>query len=478
MEGWWRHAVVYQIYPRSFQDSDGDGIGDLGGVVSRLDHLAWLGVDALWLSPIYPSPGADLGYDITDHTAVASELGTLEDLDRLVAAAHARGIRVLLDLVPNHTSIEHRWFREHPDWYVWAEGGPANNWLATFGGPAWTRDDTSGRWYLHSFYPEQPDLDWSVPEVRDVFAEVIRFWLGRGVDGFRVDAVDRLVKDPELRDDPPASEPFPLPLPQDYARLEHRHSVDATDASVVLSALREAAGEAALVGEVYLPTARLHHYLAYLDLAFAFEFLHAPPEAERLSEAISASSALERIAWVLGNHDFPRPASRFGERLAPAAALILLTLPGAAFIYQGDEIGMTNGPGAHPPIDRAGRDSFRHPMQWDASSSGGFTSGAAWLPPIDPERRNVADQRDREGSMLRLHRELISLRRELGPGIDAIEAEGDVLAYRRGAHLVAANLGSRTRPAPGEGEVLLTTLPARHRRGVLAPGEGTVAAIS
>jgi alpha-glucosidase len=478
MEGWWRYAVVYQIYPRSFQDSDGDGIGDLGGVVARLDHLAWLGVDALWLSPIYPSPGVDLGYDITDHTAVASELGTLEDLDRLVAAAHARGIRVLLDLVPNHTSIEHRWFREHPDWYVWAEDGPPNNWLATFGGPAWSRDDASGRWYLHSFYPEQPDLDWSAPEVHDAFAEVIRFWLSRGVDGFRVDAVDRLVKDPELRDDPPASEPFPLPLPQDYARLEHRYSVDATDASVVLSALREAAREAALIGEVYLPTARLHHYLEHLDLAFAFEFLHAPPQAERLSEAISASSALDSVAWVLGNHDFPRPASRFGERLAPAAALILLTLPGAAFVYQGDEIGMTNGPGAHPPIDRAGRDSFRHPMQWDASSSGGFTSGDAWLPPIDPERRNVADQRDREGSMLRLHRELIALRRELGPGIGAIEAEGDVLAYRRGAHLVAVNLGSRTRPAPGDGEVLLTTLPNRHRPGLLAPGEGTVAAIA
>ena len=256
-EEWWRDAVVYQIYPRSFQDSDGDGLGDIPGVTSRLDHLEWLGADAVWLSPFYPSPGADLGYDVADFTGVDSRLGTPADVDELIEAAHARGLRVLLDLVPSHTSIEHPWFREHPTRYVWAEGGPPNNWRASFGGPAWTRDDETGRWYLHSFYPEQPDLDWRNPEVRTAMREVVRFWLDRGADGFRVDAADRLVKDAELRDDPPASEPFPLPLPAEYGALEHIHSVDDPDIGIALGALREAAGDALLIGEVYLPTARL-----------------------------------------------------------------------------------------------------------------------------------------------------------------------------------------------------------------------------
>ena len=217
---WWRDAVVYQVYPRSFQDTDGDGVGDLRGVIERLDHLAWLGVDALWLSPIYPSPLADGGYDVSDYDSVDPRLGSLGDFDALVEAAHARGIRVLLDLVASHTSIEHPWFREHPDRYVWAEGGPPNNWLAAFGGPAWSRDERTGRWYLHSFYPEQPDLDWRKPEVREAIGEVIALWRGRGVDGFRLDAAERLLKDPELRDDPPATEPFPLPLRPEPARFD------------------------------------------------------------------------------------------------------------------------------------------------------------------------------------------------------------------------------------------------------------------
>src|SRR4051812_48301039 len=186
-EEWWRDAVIYQIYPRSFQDSDGDGLGDIPGVTARLDHLDWLGVDAIWLSPFYPSPGADLGYDVVDFTGVDPRLGTLAQVDELIEAAHARGLRVLLDLVPSHTSIEHPWFREHPERYVWADGGPPNNWRASFGGPAWARDEVTGRWYLHSFYPEQPDLDWRNPDVRTAMGEVVRFWLDRGADGFRVD---------------------------------------------------------------------------------------------------------------------------------------------------------------------------------------------------------------------------------------------------------------------------------------------------
>jgi len=218
---WWRDAVVYQIYPRSFQDSDGDGVGDLRGIAQRLDHLAWLGVDAFWLSPIYPSPLADFGYDVSDYTAVDPQLGSLEDFDELIEAARERGLRVLLDLILCHTSIEHPWFREHPDWYIWSPvEGPPNNGAAPFGGPAWSRDERSGRWYMHSFYPEQPDLDWRNPEVVEAMQGVVRFWRGRGADGFRLDAIDRLVKDEQLRDDPPATKPFPLPLREDAAKLE------------------------------------------------------------------------------------------------------------------------------------------------------------------------------------------------------------------------------------------------------------------
>jgi alpha-glucosidase len=204
---WWQDAVIYQIYPRSFQDSDGDGIGDLPGIERRLDHLAWLGVDALWLSPIYPSPMYDMGYDVADYKGVDPLFGTLEDFDRLVAAARERGLRVVLDVVPCHTSIEHPWFTEHRDWYIWRD--KPNNWLSAFGGSAWSELD--GRYYLHSFYPEQPDLDWRNPEVVAAMQDALRFWVERGAAGYRVDAIDRLLKDPELRDDPPATEPFGLP---------------------------------------------------------------------------------------------------------------------------------------------------------------------------------------------------------------------------------------------------------------------------
>jgi alpha-glucosidase len=412
---WWDNAVVYQIYPRSFQDSDGDGNGDLRGIERRLDHLTWLGVDALWLSPIYPSPLADMGYDVADYTGVDPVFGSLEDFDALLAAAHERGLKLLMDLVPCHTSIEHPWFREHPDWYVWSgREGPANNWRATFGGSAWS-PDPHGRglgWYLHSFYPEQPDLDWRNPEVVEAMQGVLRFWLDRGVDGFRLDAIDRLVKDRELRDDPPASTPFALPLGEEYAKLEHLYSSNSPDIREALRAIRAAAGDKLLVGEVYLPARQVTPYLEYLDLAFAFELFHAPWDEPRLRQAIEAASEVGQAAWVFSNHDFPRVATRFGPENARAAAELLLSLPGAAFIYQGEEIGMVDGPGADPPIDRAGRDGARHPMQWD--SSGGFTTGTPWLPMVDAAERNVADQREDPDSLLNLYRALIARRRESG----------------------------------------------------------------
>jgi alpha-glucosidase len=409
---WWQQAVVYQIYPRSFEDSDGDGIGDLRGIAQRLDHLVYLGVDAFWLSPIYPSPLADFGYDVSDYTDVDPVFGSLDDLDTLVAEAHARGLRVLLDLVPSHTSIQHPWFHEHPDWYIWSPvDGPPNNWRAAFGGSAWSRDERSGRWYLHTFYPEQPDLDWRNPEVVAAMQDVVRFWLGRGVDGFRVDAVNAMVKDAELRDDPPASGQFPLPLVGESAELDHVYSANRPEVVEALAALREAAGDALLVGEVYLPTAEYPRYLEYFDLVFAFELLFSPWEEEALRAAIEPAKALKRVAWVMSNHDFDRLATRVGEENLREAAELLLTLPGAAFIYQGDEIGLPNGPGADPPYDRAGRDPMRHPMQWDGSPNGGFTTGHPWLPPIDPQERNVKAQRADPDSLLNHYRRLIQSRR-------------------------------------------------------------------
>ena len=449
---WWQDAVVYQVYPRSFQDSNGDGVGDLAGIESRLDYLSWLGADALWLSPVYPSPLADFGYDVSDYEAIDPVFGTLEDFDRLVAAAHERGLRLLMDLVPCHTSFEHRWFREHPDRYLWADGrdgGPPNNWVAVFGGPAWTRDARSGRWYMHSFYPEQPDLDWRNPETVKAMQGVVRFWLERGVDGFRIDAIDRLIKDSELRDDPPARAPFGLPLPEEYARLEHLYSANRPEVREALGALREAAGDALLVGEVYLPAASTAPYLESMDAVFAFELFHAAWEAESLRAAIEATDALAGTpAWVLSNHDFQRLPNRYGERAVRGAAVLAMTLPGMTFVYQGDEIGMIDGPGAIPPRDRAGRDPHRHPMQWDSTATGGFTSGEAWLPLVDPGVRNVADGRDDAGSLLALYRELIALRRDMSGALRMLPAEPGVLAYARGGHAVAINTAAEPLRAP------------------------------
>src|SRR3954465_13004360 len=411
---WWENGVVYQIYPRSFQDTNGDGIGDLAGVERRLDHLTWLGADALWLSPIYPSPLADMGYDVADYAPVDPVYGDLERFDRLIATAHERGLKLVMDLVPCHTSIEHPWFRDHPDWYIWSgRDGPANNWRASFGGIAWSPDpyERGLGWYLHSFYPEQPDLDWRNPEVLTAMQGVIGFWLQRGVGGFRPDAIDRLVKDADLRDDPPASAPFALPLQEEYAELEHLYSTNSPDIGAALAAIRDAAGDALLVGEVYLPAARVTPYLEHLDLAFAFELFHAPWErAREAAESTQAALATAGTAWVLSNHDFPRVATRWGREHVREAAEVLLTLPGTAFVYQGEEIGMADGPGPPPPIARAGRDGARHPMQWDRSASGGFTTGAPWLPAVDPQERNVADQREDPDSLLNLYRDLIARR--------------------------------------------------------------------
>jgi alpha-glucosidase len=461
--------VVLQVYVRSFQDSDGDGVGDLPGVTARLDHLVRLGVDALWLSPIHPSPLHDFGYDISDYLAVDPALGTFEDLDALIGGAHERGLKVLMDLVACHTSVEHPWFSEHPDWYVWSDA--PNNWRSAFGGPAWTR--RGERWYLHSFYPEQADLDWRNPEVVEAMQGVIGFWLERGVDGFRLDAIDRLMKDPELRDDPPAVEAFGLPVPEDSLALALSNSRNAPDIGTALAAIRAAAGEALLVGEVYLPGPRLAPYLEHLDAVFAFELLHARWEAPELGAAIAAMPR-RGAAWVLSNHDFGRLTTRFGQHNARAAALLLLTLPGWAFLYQGDELGLGEGPGGERVYDRAGRDRHRHPMQWDASPSGGFSGGRPWLAPVDPAERNVQAQSGDSASMLSFVRALVALRDELGEGLEVLEAAGDLLLLARGDHTVAVNTGPRALALPGGGDPVLESEPGAAAGGRLAAHAGAI----
>jgi alpha-glucosidase len=410
---------------------------------------------------------------------VAPRFGTLEDADALIGAAHDRGLKVLFDAVPCHTSIEHRWFREQPERYVFSPvDGPANNWIGAFGGSAWSRDPRTGRWYLHSFYPEQPDLDWRHDGVPEAFGDGLRFWLGRGVDGFRVDAIDRLLKDPQLRDDPPAQAPPPLPLDPDAATLDPIHSRNAPDIGTALAKLRAAVGDAFLVGEAYVPTPDLGPYLEHLDVCFGFELFHAAWDARTLRAAIAKAAAVgpKRVAWVLSNHDFNRLPNRVGERNVRAAALLLLTLPGTVFVYQGDEIGMANGPGREPPDDRAGRDPFRHPMAWDdAAPHGGFTTGEPWLPATGAPGGAVAAQRQEPGSLLHLYRDLIAARRSLDGPVELLDAADGVVGLRRGEHVVALNVGDEPRPAPRARELVRHTHGATEPPATLAPGEGFLA---
>ena len=472
---WWEGAAVYQIYPRSFQDGDGDGLGDLRGAMQRLAYVAALGAQAVWLSPFYPSPDHDFGYDVSDFYAVDPRFGTLDDLDALLAEAKRLGLRVLMDLVPCHTSIEHPWFRERPDFYVIRDTPePPNNWRAAFGGSTWSRDPYGRGWYLHSFYPEQPDLDWRNPDVVAAMQDVVRTWRGRAVDGFRLDALDCLGKHPDLLDDPPATTPPPFPEPPEAAALERRHSRNWIPAvRPALAALREAAGDAFLVGEVYRPTPELGPYLESLTCAFVFELLFSDWRADAVGGVLERAAAVGGTAWMLSNHDFGRVGSRVGEANLRAAAMLLHTLPGPVFLYQGDEIGLLDGPGADPPLDRYNRDRARHPMQWDAGPQGGFTTATPWLPAVDPARRNVGDQRADPGSLWSLHRDLIGLRRRLRGPLELVAAEPEGrLAYRRGDVVVTLNLGADTLPVP-DGEVLLRTHPGAR----LGPGEGAIVSL-
>jgi glycosidase len=441
-------AVVYQVYVRSFQDSNGDGVGDLPGVTNRLEHVAGLGASAVWLSPIYPSPNADFGYDVTDFEAVEPALGTLGDLERLIVRAHELGLEVLLDFVPCHTSTLHPWFREHPDFYVWADA-PANNWRAAFGGSAWGLDEATGRYFLHSFFPEQADLNWRNPDVRERMARGLRFWIDRGVDGFRLDALDRLMKDPQLRNDPPASRAAPFPMEPEDAELEHLHSRNAPDVGTALRAIREAVGPAFLVGEVFLPTDELAPYLESLDVAFSFDAFFAGGDPARLRSAISAGIRSGRVGWVLSNHDFPRLVSRAGPANARAGVLLSLTLPGPVFMYQGDELGLPDLATAGPPRDRHGRDRFRVPIPWDASPHNGFSDTTPWLQATERLPPSVEEQDRDPDSMLSLVRRAVALRHQFPSAkAELLEAPPGTIVLTRGSYIVAVNLGSDSLAAP------------------------------
>ena len=525
---WWEHGVVYHAYPRSFVDSSGDGVGDLAGITQGLGYLSWLGVDAVWISPFYPSPMKDFGYDVSDHKDVHPTFGTLEDLDRLVAEAHRLGLKVILDYVPNHTSDEHPWFldsrssKQSPrrDWYIWRDpdlrtGGPPNNWLATFGGPAWTYHEGTGQYYYHAYLPEQPDLNWRNEEVREAMLDVLHFWLQRGVDGFRVDALRQLVKDDRLRDNPPNPSHDPGGSP--YDALLPVYSTDRPETQEAVREMRrvlDGYGEKLLIGELYLPIDRLVAYYGEdgsgVHLPTNMHLIPIGWNAREIASLIYRyEAALPGGAWpnwVLGNHDRSRIASRVGAAQARVAAMLLLTLRGTPTIYYGDEIGMHDVP---IPPDKVrdpweknvpgrgfGRDPERTPMQWTAGPNAGFCPPNAepWLPiPEDHHKNNVAAEPDDPASILPLHRRLLALRRAtpaLSTGsYTSVPATGDGLTYIREAngrrYLVALNLGHGPlalapdiRPS-SRGRVVLSTHLDREGEGLdgefhLRPDEGSI----
>ncbi|HEX8432647.1 MAG TPA: alpha-amylase family glycosyl hydrolase, partial [Longimicrobium sp.] len=465
---WFASGIVYQIYPRSFMDADGDGVGDLAGITARLDHLRWLGVDALWISPIFPSPMADFGYDVADYTGIDPLFGTLADFDRLLAEAHARGLRVILDFVPNHSSDQHPWFREsrrsrddpRRDWYLWRDaapdGGPPNNWLSNFGGSAWTWDEGSGQYYYHAFLPEQPDLNWRNPAVVEAMLGALRFWLDRGVDGFRVDVIWHLIKDELFRDNPP--EPGWRAGTDPFRSLVPLHTTDRPEVHSVIRGMRrlfDEYGDRVLIGEIYLPIPRLvEYYGAALDevhLPFNFHLILTEWKAGAIAATIREYEAALPAGgwpnWVLGNHDQHRIATRVGTAQARVAAMLLLTLRGTPTLYYGDEIGMTDVPippervqdpwEKNVPGRRLGRDPVRTPMPWADAPHAGFTTGEPWLPlGADHRAQCAAVQAADGGSMLALHRALLALRRSepalsVGAYRTAEAGEG-VLAYERG----------------------------------------------
>src|SRR4051812_25724862 len=509
---WWQKGTIYQIYPRSFMDSNGDGVGDLRGIHARLDYLEWLGVDAVWLSPIYPSPMADFGYDVADYTGIEPLFGTMADFDSLLQDMHRRGLKLILDLVPNHTSDRHAWFlesrssRDNPkrDWYIWRDpapgGGPPNDWLSEFGGGAWQFDPTTAQYYYHAFLAAQPDLNWRNPELRNAMYDVMRFWLRRGVDGFRVDVIWHLIKDDQFRDNPPNPK-FRCGDPPHHAVVP-LYTTDRPEVHGVIEEMRQVVDEfqdRVLIGEIYLPVERLVAYygrdLSGVHLPFNFSLLKAPWNARHLARLIDeyeeALPAGGWPNWVLGNHDQPRIASRVGLDQARVAAMLLLTLRGTPTIYYGDEIGMEQVQikpedvrdrfEMNVPGQGLGRDGCRVPIPWDGSPYAVFSGTRPWLPvPENFQVQNVAEQHKQAGSMLELHRNLIEMRkrsRALQCGsYRPLVATGELLLYVRqhGSErvMVALNLGPEptavTFPAGGLGGRILLSSNCDRRNEELA----------
>ena len=520
---WWERGVIYQIYPRSFQDSNGDGIGDIPGIVSRLDYLVDLGVDAIWLSPHYLSPQEDFGYDVAEYTGVDPMYGTLADFDDLVAEAHRRQLRVIVDFVPNHSSSQHPWFIESTaartsakrDWYVWRDPKPdgslPNNWVSVFGGPAWEKNEKAGQHYLHSFLASQPDLNWRNPELERAMLDVLRFWMDRGVDGFRIDVAQRCMKDPLLRDNPPTTivDPASYKFNPEWAATQHIYDSADPDIHLLFRKWRSVLDEYPerfSIGEIHEwdweKWASYYGDGQELHMPFNFAPLTAGADPAKLREiVVSLESVLPDGAWpnwVLGNHDEPRIATRLGWRESGAMAVVLLTLRGTPTIYYGDEIGMVE---SEIPSDRQldpygrrvpgqGRDGCRTPMQWSAAPDAGFSppgTESTWLPVHpDYEHHNVATESGDPRSRLAVYRRLLRLRR-LHPAlhsgdIEVLSSTDGVIAYRRShpqgqAFVIAANLSDKSAEHRIEGEIVAGTNHSREASvfdGHLAPWEAVV----
>ena len=526
---WWQKGVIYQIYPRSFQDSNGDGVGDLKGILSRLDYLVELGVSAVWISPIYPSPMADFGYDVADYTGIDPLFGSLQNFDELIQAIHARRLRLILDFVPNHTSDQHPWFlesrssRNNPkrDWYLWRnpapDGGVPNNWLSHLGGPAWTFDQHTGQYFFHSFLPAQPDLNWRNPEVQSAIFAAMRFWLDRGVDGFRMDVLWLLIKDDQFRSNPqnpdwvPGGNSFGSTLPLYTSDRPETHEIVAR-----MRSLLDQYPERVLIGEIYLPLTQLVTYygadpntteIRGADMPFNFHLIQTPWDADKIAQIIRKYESLLPPGawpnWVLGNHDQPRLATRVGPMQARVAAMLLLTLRGTPTLYYGDELGLLDGiippDEVKDPAEKnqpgigMGRDPERTPMPWDGSPLAGFTTGKPWLPfAPNASEAAVASQISVPQSILSLYRKLLALRARYdalhGGAVSDVQATDGVLIYHRTSgdqrFLILLNLTDNIRqinvPA---GRVILTTIldgSGAEANGafVLEPGEGVLIEIT
>ena len=496
---WWQKGIVYQVYPRSFKDANGDGTGDLRGILEKLEYLKWLGINTVWVSPIYPSPMDDFGYDVSDYTAIHPIFGTMEDFDELLNKTHEMGMKLILDLVPNHTSYQHPWFQEsrsskdNPkrDWYIWKDPGPdkgpPTNWQSVFGGSGWEYDEKTGQYYYHAFLKEQPDLNWRNPEVKKAMLDVMRFWLQKGVDGFRVDVIWHMIKDDQFRNNPP--NPDYKEGKPDYVKHITTYSEDQPLVHEVIAEMRkvlEEFDERLLIGEIYLPLDKLVTYYgkenAGVHLPFNFQLIKTEWKAEKIYALVNEYEGSLPPGgwpnWVLGNHDKARILSRVGEKQARIAAVLLLTLRGTPTMYYGDEIGMHD---VKIPKERIqdpkeytmpgySRDPQRTPMQWSSGKYAGFSSVEPWLPLAhDFETCNVEVEKQKSDSMLSLYKKLIDLRQKepalhVGDFIP-VGLQEELMVYKRtqqeDSFLIVINFGKTEKTYQAnvdlKGKVLVST---------------------